>query len=190
MCKTWLAHICGELFSQIWCIRRWFWLSWLAPSPTRAFFVVTDKFSIAFALLFYWDKCIIITLVLNLQHIIPLQFLSQVFDEFWLVWSRVFCLDFSMFINVSYCCNWGFFVILRLYHFFSYVYTPDTLASGVQPWQGRYWTSILKWLHLQTCGQIGQKSYYSRLQNLRLEFFSVFVELSLKISSILTWLRL
>ena len=50
MCKTWLAHICGELFSQIWCIRRWFWLSWLAPSPTRAFSVVTDKFSIAFPL--------------------------------------------------------------------------------------------------------------------------------------------
>ena len=45
MCKTWLAHICGELFSQIWCIRRWFWLSWLAPSPTRAFFVSSVRSS-------------------------------------------------------------------------------------------------------------------------------------------------
>ena len=40
----------------------------------------------------------------------------------------------------------------------------------VQPWQGRYWTSKLKWLDLQTCGRSWQKSYY-RLLNLRLEFF-------------------
>ena len=42
----------------------------------------------------------------------------------------------------------------------------------VQPWQGRYWTSKLKWLDLQTCGRSWQKSYY-RLLNLRLEFFLV-----------------
>ena len=103
MCKTWLAHICGELFSQIWCIRRWFWLSWLAPSPTRAFFVVTEKFSIAFALLFPWDKSMIIVLVLTLPHMIPLQFLSQVFAVFkflFVSFAQGFWSRFLMFISV------------------------------------------------------------------------------------------